>query len=36
MIGSIDHFVDQQISRSQQERRIADRNGVHARTHRFG
>jgi hypothetical protein len=31
MIGSIDHFVDQQISRSQHES-----NGVHARTHRFG
>ena len=29
MIGSIDHFVDQQISLWQEERRIAERKGIH-------
>ena len=34
MIGSIDHFVDQQISVWQEERRIAERNGIDAHTQR--
>jgi cytidylate kinase len=34
MIGSIDHFVDQQISLWQEERRIAERKGVHGHTQR--
>ena len=34
MIGSIDHFVDQQISLWQEERRIAERKGIHAHTQR--
>jgi cytidylate kinase len=33
MIGSIDHFVDQQISLWQEERRIAERKGIHAHAH---
>src|SRR5688572_21904613 len=32
MIGSIDHFVDQQISLWQEERRIAERKGIHPHT----
>jgi cytidylate kinase len=34
MIGSIDHFVDQQISLWQEERRIAERKGIHAHAQR--
>ena len=34
MIGSIDHFVDQQISLWQEERRIAERKGIDAHAQR--